>query len=190
MKDRLEEFIIKNKESFDFYEPNENVWDKIQTNSNNNKIVKLKYRNLLIRVAAFFVIFIGSYYFHDFLQKRENNQLSFKNRIKENLIIIPELEETEAFYANQVSARLIELKSYTNKLPEIEEDIKYDLNELDNVYAEIKNDLQDNVANDEVVEALIQNYRLKLRILEDLLTQLQQSQDKNTKTDEIQIHEL
>ena len=190
MKDKLEEFIVENKESFDFYEPNDKVWDRIQKNSKKSKVVRINYRTILIRVAAVFVIFFGSYYFHDFMQSRKNNRIALKSRIEENLIIIPELVETEAFYASQVSARLVELKSYTSVFPEIEEDVRYDLNELDSVYAEIKKDLKDNVANDEVIEALIQNYRLKLKILEDLLLQLKQSQNQNTENDELQIHEL
>lgn len=190
MKEKLEEFITKNRESFDFYEPGEKVWDKIQRGTKETIKIDFKYKTILIRVAAFFVIFIGSYYFHDFVQNRNRSgQLSLKSRIQEDIYTTPEIEETEAYYAKQVSARLVELRSYIKEFPEIEEDIHYDLNELDSVYAEIKSDLKDNVANDEVIEALIQNYRLKLKILEDLLAQLQQSQN-NIEKNEVQVHEL
>lgn len=195
MKDRLEEFIAENREAFDFYEPADAVWEKIEKNKKSSRVVRFNYRTVLVRVAAVIVIFFGSYYVHDFMQKRNNNKIALKSRIEENLIIIPELVETEAYYASQVSDRLNELKAYTANYPEIEEDVRYDLNELDSVYAELKRDLKDNVANDEVIEALIQNYRLKLKILEDLLYQLKQTnpdshRDKNTEQDEIQTHEL
>ena len=47
-------------------------------------------------------------------------------------------------------------------------EINDELSVLDSVYNGLRSDLADNIANDEVVEAMIQNYRLKLKILEDL----------------------
>lgn len=191
MKDKLEEFVTENRDSFDFYEPGKEVWDSVKSNLKQARVIRFNYRTLLVRVAAVLIIFFGSYYFHGFMQNRENkNRVTLQSRIEENIMMIPELIETEAYYANEVSARLIELKQFTSVYPEIEEDVRYDLNELDSVYAEIKKDLKDNVANDEVIEALIQNYRLKLKILEDLLGQLKQSQNQNSNQNEQQIHEL
>jgi len=40
------------------------------------------------------------------------------------------------------------------------------------VYEELKNDLDDHAANQEIIEAMIQNYRLRLGILEQILAQL------------------
>lgn len=191
MKDKLEKFIAENQESFDFYEPGDEVWNNVKNNIKQGKVIKFNYRTLLVRVAAALIIFFSSYYFHDFMQNRENRKrISFRERLNANALMIPELIETEAFYASQVTARLVELKQYTSEYPDIEDDILYDLNELDRVYAEIKKDLKDNVANNEVVEALIQNYRLKLKILEDLLIQLKQTENQNTNKNEQQIHEL
>ena len=39
--------------------------------------------------------------------------------------------------------------------------------ELDSVYISLKSDLKDNIANHEVIEAMIQNYRLRISILEE-----------------------
>lgn len=191
MKDKLEKFIAENRESFDYYEPGDEVWNNVKSNIKQGKVIKFNYRTLLVRVAAVLIIFFSSYYFHGYMQNRENNKrLALRERLEENALMIPELVETEAFYTSQVTARLVELKEYTSEYPDIEDDIRYDLNELDSVYAEIKKDLKDNVANDEVVEALIQNYRLKLKILEDLLIQLKQTENQNTNQNEQQLHEL
>ena len=46
------------------------------------------------------------------------------------------------------------------------------MEELDQVYEELKEDLNDNASNPEVIEAMILNYRVKLEILEELLDQL------------------
>ena len=58
-----------------------------------------------------------------------------------------------------------------------------DMEELDEVYVELKEDLKDNASNPEVIEAMILNYRVKLEILEDLLNQLKQKENQNDETD-------
>jgi len=59
---------------------------------------------------------------------------------------------------------------------------------LDSVYADLRRDLKDNAANEEVIEAMIQNYRLKLEILEDVLSQMRQA--NNNHNNEEKDHEV
>ena len=60
-----------------------------------------------------------------------------------------------------------------------------DLEQLDEVYKELMNDLQDNADNEEVVQAMIENYRIRLQILEQILNEIKGEQDEET--DEISI---
>jgi Ni,Fe-hydrogenase III component G len=53
--------------------------------------------------------------------------------------------------------------------------------ELDNIFKELKHDLKDNAANEEVLQAMIQNYRIKLEILTEILEQLNKSKNKKNK---------
>jgi len=55
------------------------------------------------------------------------------------------------------------------------------MSHLDSLCTEIKKDLKDNVANQEVIEALIQNYRIRIRLLEDMLTILKENENKPAK---------
>ena len=48
------------------------------------------------------------------------------------------------------------------------------------MFNELKIDLKDDAANEEVIEAMIQNYRIKLQILEEILTQLKNADEQNT----------
>ena len=52
---------------------------------------------------------------------------------------------------------------------------------------DIKKDLKDNIANQDVIEALIQNYRIKINILEDMLTVLKANENNHEKE---KSHEL
>jgi predicted CopG family antitoxin len=59
-----------------------------------------------------------------------------------------------------------------------------DMEELDEVYLELKKDLKDNVSNPEVIEAMVLNYRVKLEILEDLLNQLNEKENQDYENEE------
>ena len=47
------------------------------------------------------------------------------------------------------------------------------------LFKSLKEDLKDNADNEEVVFAMIQNYRLKLDILEEILLQLRSAEKNN-----------
>jgi hypothetical protein len=91
---------------------------------------------------------------------------------------IPALKETEAYYAGLVNQKLDELKPIIASCPSLEEELNLDMSELDSVYTDLKNDLKDNMANQAVIEAIIDNYRLKIRILEDLLSEIGSREDE------------
>jgi len=97
--------------------------------------------------------------------------------------LMPELKETEFYYNNLVNLKMDELQPFLANIPGLEAEVQLDLSELDSIYSSLKEDLKDNIANDQVIEAMIQNYRLKIKILEDLLNDISPDkiQDENEK---------
>ena len=83
----------------------------------------------------------------------------------------PELAETEFFYLQQVSEKLqlIQASDYG-----IDPEIMGDLAVLDSAYQQLKMDLKDNIDNEEVVNAMITNYRIRLQLLEQILIEIQE----------------
>ncbi len=73
-QDKLEKFIIDNRDDFDVFEPGDEIWDRIQKPT--PKVIKLNWQTIAIRVAAVVVIFIASYFFHDLMQKDNNNNIA------------------------------------------------------------------------------------------------------------------
>jgi hypothetical protein len=178
MKDRLEQFIEDNRDSFDTFSTTqeEKVWGKIAEGRKaiQRRKVILRYFS---RAAAVFLIFSLSYFFHDFVYKNKEARNS-GNKMNDIYKQIPELKEAEAYYTSLVSLKMEEVKPFLAKNPQIRKDISMDLSELDSVYTSLRSDLKDNIANDQIIEAMIQNYRLKLRILEELQAEIKQ--EKNT----------
>jgi len=169
MKDRLEDFIRQNRQDFDVYEPDPSLWLRINPG---NPVQKKDRRLTWLRYAAaaavlFAAVSMGIYY------------IGGSNNSSQKLYgdLYTEIVEAESFYTSLVDQKYSELQPYISSSPEVKEELDYDLNELDAICNELKEDLRDNVANPEVIEALIQQYRMKVEILEDLLKKLKEKEN-------------
>ena len=175
MSDKLEQFIKDNREAFDTYEPNPAIWGKIEK-SVHKKTIRLK--TVLWRAAAVIIIFGASLVFHRYIDMLDSK--------KDVSAKIPEIQEAEIYYSGLLSSKLNEIKPMLEEHPGIDKEMKADLNELDKMYDDLKKDLKDNVSNQEVIEAMIQNYRLRLSILEDILNEFNKEKKDDKSIKEIQ----
>ncbi len=175
MKDKLEKFVLKNREEFDFHEPDSKIWNKIKANIRTGKSINL--RLVISRVAAVLLIFIISYMINRFIYEG----FPRITLVKDKEIEIPELREAENYYSGLLNEKFNEIKPILSACPALEEELIYDLNQLDSLYTELKNDLKDNIANQEVIDAMIQNYRLRISILEEISSEIKPDRDESDK---------
>ena len=89
-----------------------------------------------------------------------------------------ELAEAERYYQEMVSNKLASVGGKLDTAP-----IIADFDEMDAAFNELKMDLEDDVDNQEVVEAMIANYRLKLKILEQIAGELEEESYESEQTD-------
>ena len=176
MKDRLEEFINQNRDQFDLYEPDNKLWSGIESNIRTDKKAGIGWKGVFWRAAVVLIIFAASFTLQEYRHLRKG-RLSMQN---EDLYRqIPELKEAEAYYTGLLNEKIGQIEPLLTSIPELGESLDQDLSELDSIYAELQRDLRDNIANDEIVEAMIQNYILKIGILEDLLDYMNESGKNN-----------
>ena len=174
MKDKFEEFIRNNKAEFDFREPRPELWNEVEKSILRKKAIR--WRFYLSRAAAVLVIFAASFIAQRTWINVKENIAERKNAVE---IDIPELREAEMYYSGMINTMLEHVKPLLAEYPSLEEELETDLSELDSIYDGLKNDLRDNIANHEVIEAMIQNYRLRIVILEDLLMFLEPEEEEN-----------
>lgn len=181
--DKLEEYIRKNRESLDKYNPPSGIWKKITRDLKKDK-TRI---NRFISIAAMFVVIMGTALIMFRLGKGMSES---QNENSNNTGLSPDkshLRETEIYYNNLINSLYREATPLLTGNPEIKKELTDDFSQLDSICYEIKRDLKDNIANQEVVEALIQNYRIKIRLLEDMLVILKENENNSEKTDS---HEL
>jgi hypothetical protein len=181
--DKLEEHIRKNRENLDRYSTSSGIWRKIRRNLRKERSLMKRW----LSIAAMIVIVAG---FTLFIFRLTNNRpmISLNTSGKVNSPTDnPQLKETEIYYSNLVNSLYREATPLLTGNPDVKKELTTDITHLDSLCIEIKKDLKDNVANQEVIEALIQNYRLKIRLLEDMLTILKENNENPVKN---KSHEL
>jgi len=174
--DKLEEHIRKNREYLDRYGPSKGIWKRIKRGLKKEKSLLIQW----LSVAAMVIVILGT----ALVLLRPGTGLSDNgsrtSRDIRQLQGNPQLKETEIYYNNLINSLYREATPLMTGNPEIKKELISDISQLDSICSEIKKDLKDNVANQEVVEALIQNYRIKIRLLEDMLIILKEN-DSNLK---------
>jgi hypothetical protein len=180
--DRLEEHIRKNREAMDHYRPSPGVWKKIRRTIQKKKSAVQQW----LSVAAMITVVLGTalvlfrigYFVSD-----ERSDRKAGARIQEN----SQLKESEMYYSNLMNSLILEATPLLTANPDIEKELETDISHLDSICVEIKKDLRDNIANQEVVEALIQNYRTKIRLLEDMLKILKEDENDPEKKESYEL---
>lgn len=174
MSDRFEDFIREHSAEFDLHEPDMALWNKIEKDIAPKRVIN--WRFYVSRAAVILLIFGASFLAQQLWLKKDSGGIKIKHQTAR--IVIPELQEAEVYYSGLISEKLQEVKPLLKENPSLKKELDADLGELDSIYSNLKNDLKDNIANDEVIEAMIQNYRLRISILEDMLMYLK-SDDEN-----------
>lgn len=181
--DKLEEHIRRNREDLDRYSPPTGIWRRIRKELKKKKPVM----RLWISVAAMIVVILGTAIALFRPVYRWSNTNSEKHNDEGPTQLDPQLKETEIYYNNLVNSLYKEATPLLTKNPEIKKELNSDLSHLDSICVDLKKDLKDNVSNQDVIEALIQNYRIKINILEDMLTVLKANENNHEKE---KSHEL
>lgn len=181
--EKLEEHIRKNREDLDRYSPSSDIWKRIRKSLKKEK----SYMKRWLSIAAMIVVILGTAIIFFKPEHRWSDSNRGKNNNEVFSQINPQLKETEIYYSTLVNSLYREAAPLLTKNPEIKKELNTDLSQLDSICSDLKKDLKDNVSNQEVVEALIQNYRIKIRLLEDMLTILKENENNPEKK---KSHEL
>lgn len=149
------------------------------------------------QVAAAIVISLSSIFIYEQIRSTSNSTeiasndstTIHKEQITEQQVVskTSDFEEAEQFYQVKVQEQLHKIQQVAYYDETLQSEVQYDLAELDSAYVELKRDLRQGMANEEIIEAMIQTHRLKLHILEEVLQELEKSSKKEEEYETLDI---
>lgn len=172
--DPIESFIIANRTALDAAMPPAHLWDQItETIPANQKKSALKvtigWRNSLLKVAASVAILIsgigiGMWY-------SSHNAIASGMAMSD---VSTEYAELEQYYQREIANKQVKLASFQGSQPEA---VHEDLDQMDQVMGELRQELADvpPANREQIVRAMIENYKAKSAILQKVLERLEAS---------------
>jgi hypothetical protein len=165
--DELEKHILNGRDEMDLHDPSPNLWKRIEKGLPQRQRRPARY---LLRAAAVLIIAVAG---------MTAVYVITKTTERINDPDIKAVKETYYYYDGRIKTLYQEAQPLLTANPEISLELTEGMSELDSLSAQIIEDLKDNIANREVVEALIQNYRLRIELLEDMLRLMQEKEAEN-----------
>ncbi len=190
-KDPLELFVQQHRDEFDLKEPSSKLWEQIADNLPPDKeksAPRMVSLQLVLRIAAMVIVVLGAALLL-FFQASDNSEIRLKGRSIALHDISPELAEVEQHYIALIAAKLVTLKSSNILNGADYQSLIHEMEALDKDYEELKKELRNSLDKEKVIEAMIQNYRLRLKILEKMLQQIQKESESDLKSEKEDNHE-
>ncbi len=178
--DKMKKFIDQHREGFDNEIPSGDLWSKIDAElgpqESKERTVPIRWLWMTVASAACAVLLMGVFVF---LQDGGTEVIVETPPTQEQETIpslslsdiSSELAEVEQYYISEVSLRTEELMQYAEA-----EEYLAEVELLKEEFETLKKEMGRGVDQHKIVEAMIQNYRLRLEILEALLEELEDNQ--------------
>jgi len=175
--DRLEQFVGKNRRAFDQATPNLKVWaaiDRALEAQRPAARVRTLWRSVRVAASVIILLALGS------LIGMYTYKYTHTQTLPTLAEIAPEYAELEQYYSAQVSNRMQEL-SRTDQAATVQPDIQ----QLDELYQELQLELDKapKGSEEQIIQAMIRNYQIKLDILERVLEKVQTTNPKSAENE-------
>ncbi|WP_034042385.1 hypothetical protein [Wocania ichthyoenteri] len=164
MKDELRKYTAKHEGKFDDYDLDEvdklRLWSDIVSELPEapKKVIPL-WSKPAFRVAASVLLLLGCTLFF-YISGHINTEHQIANE---------ELYEIDNHYKLLVNNQIDLIKNNANLSKEDQDDFLSLIDDLDNEYKKLKEELKLGINNEKIIEAIISNYRKKIQLMEDLL---------------------
>lgn len=160
--DKLEKFIHEHRREFDSHVPDLKIWSEIQNKLDEKPSLRISWiRHLRVAAAVLVLLFAGGAMGIYWSSSHDN--------ISGMADVSPEYAEMQKYFDEEIQSKMAQLASYHQ-----EGAVLNDMKDLDDVYEELKAELKGTSEGnrEQVVRAMIENYKAKIDILEQVLQKL------------------
>ena len=164
----LEEFVKNNEVLFNAEEPPEGHFDRFQAklDRKSGKSRSLLYRSM--KYAAVIILLISGFLIYD-----QGNIFNKNDVFAENINEDNDFSEASSYYDSQINQKFTELNNITCKQGEGQKEIvNNDLNELSKSFEDLENELNNNPNNPMIRNAMINNYQMRIDVLDMVINKL------------------
>lgn len=176
--DNLEDFIRKNKASFDSETPSEGVWKNIKAARKSapkpTKQIWMFPAKIMRIAASIAILCLAAFGTYKLISKETPATVSAERNLPNNLA------ELDQYYEQQVGMYMAEVEKVITDTT-ILNSIKQDLKLLDKEKSSLFDEYGNQIADEQIVQALISTYRMKIQVLEDILTLMNENNDQPDK---------
>lgn len=171
-KNKLEQFIEKNINEFDAYEPSPSLWKKIEQNldpkGNNIKVVNFSLSKIHLGwAAAFLILFTASVAIY-FIALEDNT-----NPYRDFAKINPDYATEATQFASLIEIKRSELKRLETENPELYKAFSEEIKQLESSYTNLKSQLTTTPNQELLIQELIKNLQLQIDLLNKQLAIIQ-----------------
>lgn len=190
--DKLEKYISKNRHKLDDLEPSKELWERLSADlkaDRKKKEVKTVPLKMLWYVAASFTLLCGAMLTFHFQSIEQGEQFA-QNQVEEEQIInqlAPELAEAEHYYISTISYKEKQLIEEEKGLKNWSPTAIKEIEALSVEYQELKEILLSEQNPDKIVNAMFDNLKTQMKIINSELQVIKLIKSKNKKEDENNI---
>jgi len=176
----LKKYILANREKFE-EEPGKGHQARFEkrlkeVNGGGKKIYLAKQ---LLKVAAVTLLIVLSslWTLEKIIKNKQTESYAINN-------LPPEIKEARAYYVSEVNKKYDQISHSSLFHDSIQKElVLQELTDMDSVSKSLQNDLQTSADDERVVNALIEHYRLKLDIMNQILNNLEDIKTNHKQTD-------
>ena len=170
--DTLEYFILANRTALDTAVPDAALWQHIERTvhgaSATPKMVHMTWQRHLLRIAASLTLLIAGIGIGTWYARASQNSMDMAD-------VSSEYGELEQFYERDIATKQQKLATFTGNRPA---EVNTDLQQLDYIMQDLRRELAEvpPANREQVVRAMIENYKARTAILEKVLRNLDPTQ--------------
>jgi len=171
MKERLEDFIEKNRDEIDSYEPGKKVWKAIEEDLPGNKkkraiVLPMKWVRWSSVAVAVIIIAFSAYYFTQHTVKPGNSSIVING-------VPQEYAEEVYHFTKLIELKHKQLEQIQKEQPELYRQFASDIYRLDSNYQALRKELPGHPNQEVLIQAMIGNLKWQIDLLNEQLNIIQ-----------------
>ncbi|MBR5956850.1 MAG: hypothetical protein IKZ99_00640 [Salinivirgaceae bacterium] len=198
--DELKSFFEQNRNLFDTEEPLAGHFERFQQRleAEHKQRNRFNYRRILYVAASVVVAVVVSVEALSLLlgkgvetiqnevaELNMNSTNEFVRQTTQNVKskLNPEYRETQKYYITEVDNRLDQIKA-TSMDEEQKAELLKELSEMDELFAKLQKELKSSPDNQVLIEAMINHYKMKIEVMNQIINNLNSIKTLNTQNNE------